>query len=322
MLVLIRLVRGDTSTLERLHPVNVCMFHFSLVEKFSLSELANRAGSSAYRRTSGWTGAVLPPLCSVIMVSCCELASLWLDLGTHTQLCMMGSDGSVSHRGPSQVATAASSLAWQVTPPPCFFCFLHHSWRWSDKRPQRSRQARLDLHERLCRLWRLTAVLMWNCELCGWSMRRGRSDNLHQRPLRRIMATDQSFVCVRDIKHLRPVQQGHSGTTEDICTAGAAGCHFSIVIHILYFAICSQRAGSDDSLWPISVLQCFLSTSARLQPRRQWYQRVRVILVTGLVRWPVRRDFIEIIIFFTSYFLDLMMETPLLQSTGLAKSTK
>lgn len=165
----------------------------------------------------------------------------------------MGCDGSVSHRGPSQVATVTSSLAWQVTPPPRFFCFLHHSWRWSDKRPQRCSQARLDLHERMCRLWRLTAVLMWSCELCGWSTRRWRNDNLHQRLLRRIMATDLSFVCVRDIKRLRPVQQGHSGTTEDICAAAAAGCHFSNCYS--YFTFCYLQS---------------VSRKWRFSPTNQW----------------------------------------------------
>lgn len=215
----------------------------------------NRTGSSAYRRTSGWTGAVLPPLCSVIMVSCYEPASLWSDLRTHTHSAAL-------HDGMWRVSltqrTVPGCHGYQQSgvagdPPPRFFCFLHHSWRWSDKRPQRCSQARLDLHERLCRLWRLTAMVMWSCELCGWSTRRWRSDNLHQRLLRRIMATDLSFVCVRDIKRLRPVQQGHSGTTEDICAAAAAGCHFSNCYS--YFTFCYLQS---------------VSRKWRFSPTNQW----------------------------------------------------
>lgn len=223
----------------------------------------NRTGSSAYRRTSGWTGAVLPPLCSVIMVSCYEPASLWSDLRTHTHSAAL-------HDGMWRVSltqrTVPGCHSYQQSgvagdPPPRFFCFLHHSWRWSDKRPQRCSQARLDLHERLCRLWRLTAVLMWSCELCGWSTRWWRSDNLHQRLLRRIMATDLSFVYVTLNASVlfNKDTQGQQRISVLLLLLAAI---FQIVIHILHFAICSRWAGSDDSLRPISDLQCFLSTSA------------------------------------------------------------
>lgn len=50
---------------------------------------------------------------------------------------------------------------------------------------------------------------------------------------------EENHVCVRDIKRLRPVQQGHSGTTEDIC---AAGCHFSNCYS--YFTFCYLQSVS------------------------------------------------------------------------------
>lgn len=53
---------------------------------------------------------------------------------------------------------------------------------------------------------------------------------------------DRSELCVRDIKRLRPVQQGHSGTTEDICAAAAAGCHFSNCYS--YFTFCYLQSVS------------------------------------------------------------------------------
>lgn len=118
MPVLIRLVRGDTST-DFVTTSSECPSVSLLTcrEVFCL----NSWTELGRQRTDGRQDGPAPFCLLSVQLSWYHVMSPPLSdrtwEHTHTlQLCMMGCDGSVSHRGPSQVATVTSSLAWQVTP--------------------------------------------------------------------------------------------------------------------------------------------------------------------------------------------------------------